>query len=54
MAATKRTTGSAEWWSTCRVKRGWVEPERRNVGENLEGADNRLSVSGSPRLKQAN
>ena len=35
MAGTKRTTGAAEWWTTFKVKRGWVGSVRGNVGENL-------------------
>ena len=44
MAATKRTTGAAELWPNCRVKRGCVGPEGGNVGENLERADSGLIV----------
>ena len=35
MAGTKRTTGAAEWWTTFKVKRGWIGSVRGNVGENL-------------------
>ena len=43
MAATKRATGAAEWWTTFKVKMGCVGSERGNVGENLERADSRLN-----------
>ena len=40
-AAARHTTGTAEWWTTCGVKRGCVGTGRGNAGEDEESPQGR-------------